>query len=76
MVLKWLDSPAGAAQLERHTATGRSAAGSIARQGPCLGGGFGPWFRHVQEATHQCFSLALMFLSTPCSKSSEKGVLR
>ena len=33
------------------------------RQGIYLGCGFGPWPRHILEATDWCFSLTLMFLS-------------
>ena len=53
----------GVAQLAGCHPTKRKAAASIPRQGPGLGCGFGPWSGGLQEAAHQCFSFASVFLS-------------
>ena len=50
-----------------HWPVNRKVTGSILSQGTCLG--FGPvsHLEAVQEATSQCFSLTLMFLSLSLS---------
>ena len=53
----------GVAQLVGHHLRKQKAASLIPGQGTCLGCGFSPWVGSIQQASDQCFSLTLMFLS-------------
>ena len=60
---------AGMAQLVGASSHNPKVVGSISSEGAYLGCRFNPWSRCLQEATNQCCSLALMFLSLPSSLS-------
>ena len=60
----------GVAFLVEHHPTKRKVTSGISHQGTCLGSRFGPQSGRVQEATSQCFSLTLLFLSLSFSLPS------